>query len=406
MAATIGERTLTPLSFHLALVSALRELEPGQWRWFQSDDYGQKYAATVKVELLRATYRLPVDSNQRLYAIGREVSDKLGVDAPLTLYQAQEDAGGLNAGLFFLPSEAHLVLRGPVTQLLSEPELYALFGHELAHHKLWTTAEGSFRTAASLIEHMAGHERHAPSHVQTALRQRRWTEIYADRGSLVASEDLNTAVSLLVKMTAGLREVDPLSYLAQAEEALLAPHSPQDSRTHPETFIRAVALKSWHAGEGEERIAQLVEGPCEMEALDLLQQRRLCDATAELIGLVLAPSWMRTDSTLAHARRFVPDLELKNDTPLCTLAIDSDSVAEYVSYVLLDFGMADPDIEEVSLARVAQLSAQLGVEAAFAKIARKELRLSAASFAELKQRGAELASRPDLSPVAAEVGAP
>lgn len=396
-----GSKAPEPLTFHRDLVSALRELEPGQWRWFESDDYGQKYADTVKVELLRSAYRLPIAAHERLYAIGNEVLAKLEMSLPLTLYQAQDDGAGLNAGLVFLPREAHVVLRGPVTQLLTEAELYALLGHELAHHKLWTVDDGAYRTASSLIEHIASHERSAPSHVQTALRLRRWTEIYADRGSLFAAGDVATSVSLLVKMTAGLHEVDPLSYLAQAKEALESPHQPRGERTHPETFARAVALEAWHLGESEERVTALVEGALELEGLDLLQQWRLTNSTRALICLVLAPTWMRTDANLAHARRFFPDLVLSDFAEAPALPAFSQSVAEYLSYVLLDFGMADPEIEEVALPRVAELAQQLGIEGPFGKIARKELRLSVAGLAELKKRGAEQASRSELSPIEA-----
>jgi hypothetical protein len=344
-------KALEALAFHRELVSTLRELEPGQWRWFESDDYGQKYADTVKVELLRSAYRLPLSAHERLYAIGNEVLTKLHMSLPLTLYQAQDDGAGLNAGLVFLPKEAHVVLRGPVTQLLTDAELYALFGHELAHHKLWTVEDGAYRTASSLIEHIAGHERSAPSHVQTALRLRRWTEIYADRGSLLAGGDVATAVSVLVKMTAGLREVDALAYLSQAKEALLSPHQPRGDRTHPETFARAVALEAWHLGESEQRVAALVEGALKRDELDLLQQRRLTNMTEALIGLVLSPSWMRTEANLAHAHRFFPELSLSDAAEAPLLPQESESLAEYVSYVLLDFGMADPEVEEVALAR-------------------------------------------------------
>lgn len=389
-----GERALRPLPFHEALAEVLQEQEPGLWRWFASDDFGKKYADTVRVELLRSTYRLPKESNDKLYRIADEVGQTLQLGVPFTLYQAQED-GSLNAGLVFAVDEAHVVLRGPVAQLLSDAELFALFGHELAHHKLWTEASGRFRTSESLVEHMASHPRCAPSHVQSALRQRRWTEVYCDRGSLLAGGDLEAAVACLVKMSTGLKQVDPRAYLAQAAEALGASAKPETHATHPEAFVRALALQAWSEGQNLDGVQRFIEGAWQLEALDLIQQRELTRATRELVRYVLAPSFMRSDATVAHARRFFPSLELDGAPMAPRMPGDGDSVAEYVSYLLLDFAMTDPELEDVALARAAQLAIELDIEAVFAKLARKELRLSAVSYGEIVKRAGELA-RPEV----------
>src|SRR5262245_43604610 len=194
------DRQLRPLPFHDALCAALRSTEPGLWKWFSSDGYGAQYVDCVRFELLRSTYRMPQVAHEKLYAMASEVAAGFGIEAPITLYQAQED-GALNAALVFVPTEVHIVLRGPVTQTLSELELRALMGHELAHHRLWTEDAGRYHVVETLIEHVAGAPQSAPSHVQSALRHRRWTEIYADRGALVACDDLSAAVGCLVKMT-------------------------------------------------------------------------------------------------------------------------------------------------------------------------------------------------------------
>lgn len=115
---------------------------------------------------------------------------------------------------------------------LSEPEQRALLGHELAHHRLWTCERGKFHTADALIEHIVRQPGSFPSHAQSALRMRRWTELYADRGSLLACDDLDAAVSCLVKLSTGHREVDPKAYLAQADEALSAATSGSERQTH------------------------------------------------------------------------------------------------------------------------------------------------------------------------------
>lgn len=382
-------RELAPFPFHEALARTLEQNEPGLWRWFASDDYGKKYADNVKLELLRSTYRLPREAHESLYAIATETARALAVDVPLTLYQAQSD-GALNAGLVFVPSEAHLVLRGPVLQTLSDAELRALFGHELAHHRLWTMQAGRFQVADALIEHIVRQPAFAPSHAQSALRQRRWTELFADRGSLLACDDVKAAVSCLVKMSTGLRDVDPTAYLAQASEALEGAKK-SEGVTHPESFIRAWALESWSSGEAEDRLRTLVEGPLELETLDLVQQEDLTLTTRRFVATVLAPEWMRTDATLAHARRFFVDATFDASTPkLDALPVGGTSLEEYFAYLLLDFALADPELEDQSLAHAAHLGRQLGLEDVLPKLARKELRLSAASYAALEKKGAEL----------------
>lgn len=381
-------RSLSPLPFHRALADALETLEPGLFRWFASDSYGKKYEENVRLELLRFTYRMPRDAHATLYAMSDEVATALGLDVPITLYQAQED-GGLNAGLVFVPSEAHVVLRGPVLSTLTEGEQRALLGHELAHHVLWTSEARRYRTTDALIEHMTAHVHGAPSHVQSALRWRRWTEIFADRGGLAAGDDLHATIGCLVKMTTGLREVDAAAYLAQAEEVVGKDERSSEGLTHPETFIRAFALAAWHAGREDVLLDRLVAGKREIDALDLVQQRELTRGTRSLVDDILAPSFMQTESTLAHQRRFFPDA-VKEEPGL--IAWDTESLAEYAAYVLLDFGMADPDIEEISMPHVVHLADRLGVATTFARIAKKELRMSAATFAELQREGRKRAT--------------
>jgi hypothetical protein len=402
---------LTPLPFHDALRTTLRDLEPGLWSWFSSDAFGKKYADDVRLELLRSTYRMPREQHAALYDTVDEIRVAFGIEAAATLYQAQED-GPMNAGLVFVPGELHVVFRGPVTTKLTDLELRALLGHELAHHKLWIESDGAYRVANALIEDAAAHGS-SPSHVQSALRFRLWTEIYADRAGLLACDDLASAVACLVKVGTGLDRVDGLAYLEQAKEALAAKDTKSEGRTHPETFIRAFALESWANGGDFSEIERLVAGPVEIDALDLVQQHALTRTTRRLVDAILAPEALRTEATLAHARRFFPDFSAPSasstsqphggaDEPPLDFANATESVAEYVAYVLLDFAVADHEIDDLALAHAASLATALGIKAAFRKIAKKELKLSAAALAELEGRGIRLDTEPPPA-VATEV---
>jgi hypothetical protein len=201
-----------------------------------------------------------------------------------------------------------------------------------------------------------------------------------------------------------LRQVDPQAYLAQTEEVLGEKARSSEGESHPEVVIRAFALRAWQLGQDEERVRELVEGLQEVPTLDLLQQQSMVEATQALLGVILRPTWMRTDATLLHARRFFPDVVFAGAPASFALPGKSDSIAEYLAYLLLDFGMADAEIEDVSLAFVAHLGRDLGIQSALSKVVRKELRMSAAKYAELEKRGAELAKRidePTLEPVGA-----
>ena len=72
-------------------------------------------------------------------------------------------------------------------------------------------------------------------------------------------------------------------------------------------------------------------------------------------------NWPR--AVFAHARRYFPDFVPKPlaATPL-DFSDDTESVAEYFAYVLLDFAMADHEIEELALAHAARLASALGVK--------------------------------------------
>jgi hypothetical protein len=254
----------------------------------------------------------------------------------------------MNAALCFLPGEAHIILEGPILATLSRAELTSLAGHELAHYKLWTEHEGSHRTAMNLVEAMAQHPGAEPSHVNTARRLRRYTEIYADRGALAAAGDPFAAIACLVKVQTGLTEVEPRAYLKQAEEVLRRGAGAGDHETHPEAFIRARALWLWHEqGDAcDPTVARLIHEVKSLDDLDLLDQVEVTALTRVAIETLLEPAWIRTERVLAHARQFFPDFASQPtpqpQPPPAPGACSTDALAEYLAYVLLDFAVADP----------------------------------------------------------------
>ena len=364
------------------------------FRWYSSDAYEAERVDRLRLELLRTSYRLSPESHERPHRLAREAAQKIGVDVPIVLYQLNQGEHA-NAGLCFAKGEAHVVLSGPLLSSLHDAELTALLGHELAHHRLFTLEDGTFRVAAELIEASAAHAGAGAAFIEAALRNRRWTEIFADRGAALAAGGIEPGIACLVKVGTGLAQVSAKDYLAQAREvvARLAERETEKGDTHPENAVRAIALELWQAkGEAaDDEIATMVEGVITLETLDIVQQRDLSDWTRKLLDRVLAPAWMRTEATLAHARRFFPDYEWS--LPPAVEPAPSGALDEYFAYVLLDFAVVDSSLGEVALAQSLTTAAELGLRDAIVALARKELKSTAGALAQLEQRAPSLFER-------------
>ncbi len=180
-------------------------------------------------------------------------------------------------------------------------------GHELAHHVLWTTESGRYLAATRLLD-AAEHDGRTPSeYLETARRLRLATELYADRGALVASGLLDATISGLLKVSTGLREVDPEAYLRQAAEIRFA-EAASTGRTHPETVLRAWALHRWVTGESldaiEVEVAAAVGARCDLSTLDLVGQDELAGLTHELVRQAAFLEQLRTPAALALVEQY------------------------------------------------------------------------------------------------------
>jgi hypothetical protein len=384
---------LAPHPYLLRVRDAVRAGEPGRWSWFASDQWTTEYVESVRLELLKATYRMEPPSYGPLYAIGEQAAKALGLDIPLTFYQAQDD-GAMNAALYFVPGEAHIVLRGRVLSTLRDGELAALVGHELAHYALWTYDGGSLRTANEIVESIASHEGAAPSHLTTALRMRRYAEIHADRGSYVVTSSPTDIVACLVKVHTGLTEVDPAAYMRQAKEILAKKNVSAQGLTHPETFVRARAISLWHElGEAAEtEIAAIVQGPISIDALDILDQHALTSVTRAVIEGLLSPTWFRSDAVMSHARSFFPDEEVTPAPSRVEITAFDKSVHEYLAYVLLDFAVVDESLGEAALAHTLLQAESMGVAEPFDRLVRDELKMTKRAVDELRQKASSIAA--------------
>ena len=382
---------LEPLPYHLAVRDHLREHAAALFQRFGSDELSATHAEELDLALLKSTYRLEPQSHPGLHELARAAARSVGLDAELELYQGS-DEGALNAALYFAPGKARVVLYGPLEERLEEDELRALFGHELAHHLLWTTERGELLTTTRALSALEGAGA-ASSVVATARALRLATEIFADRGALLASGDVGAAVRCLVKTQTGTSEVDPDAFLAQADEVLERAGAGSDETSHPETYLRAKAL-SLHArggGGAEAEIARLLEGKPELDGLDLMRRLELTEISRDLVDHLLAADWFRTPAVVGHARLLFDDYEVR--TPPRTppelaeaLGAYGPTVLDYVAYLLVDFVAVDPSLEELPIALTQWLAEPLGVRARLEAAINKELKITKRTIASVNAR--------------------
>jgi hypothetical protein len=361
---------LTPLPYHRDVVQYLKSNESEIWAWASSLNVQEQHIAEVRSSLLKETYRLDANAYSNVYAILNQAKKKLGVQVPVTLYQASE--GSLNASLCYLPDEAHIVFTGPILDILSEDELLAVFGHELAHYLLWSKNEGEFHIADRILNHVCADPSVSVSHLETARLYALFTEIYADRGATFVAQSPYPSISSLVKVQTGMRHVDAVSYLQQAKEINTSTLSLSQGNSHPENYLRAEATEKWWNQDldAEEWVQQYFRGPINLTRLDLIAQAKLVSLTRQFINTILTPELTNSEHILLQVKNYFPDWSNKESklklADVTTEKLDS-SVLEYLNYVMLDLALADDDLHEHALTLMTQVAMQIGSAEQFKK---------------------------------------
>ena len=384
---------MRPLPYHDALAACLREHEPETWAWFDSAQVQSDTIEQVRLDLLKQTYRLEPATHPLLFESLALAQQRLGLTGvPTSIYQSQSIPQN-NAMLCYLPGEIHIVFEGGLIDLLDPAELSGVLGHELAHYRLWTDRD--HLVTDRLAQAMARDPRAEPAHLVTARLLRLHTEIYADRGALAASGDVEAVIRGLVKIATGIRVVDAASYVKQADEIFSRSRVKTEGITHPESFIRARALSLWARRQpGDEaaidaEIARMLQGPLSLDELDLLGQHRLTAWTRRWLHLLLAPAVLHTDPICGHARLFFDDFafappEHRDDDLIGDLHEADASVRDYLCYTLIDFVVADPELEHEALRAAFRLAARCGWSDRLESLAAKDLKLRRRELQKLR----------------------
>jgi hypothetical protein len=393
----------SPLPYHRSIVAHLQTEEPGLWKWFASARKRDEEADAVRLDLLKSTYRLEPASQPKLYDLVNGVRERLQLTCNITLYQAQTGAA-LNAALAYLPDEAHVILAGPLATVLAENEIRAVLAHELAHFLLFDECKGDYLIAADLLRALAADPAAGVAASESTRLYSLWTEIYADRWAFHASDDVLATIAALIKTETGLSEVSAESYLRQADEIFAKSNVRTDNVSHPETYIRARALRLW-ADKGDEAqadIERMIEGGLDLHRLDLLGQKRAADFTRRFVQTLVTPRWFRTEAVLAHAKRFFPEFACDDSAPddawvKAELGRGNESLRDYCCFLMLDFVTVDRDLGDVALSAAIVTARRLGIDKRFAELVHKELALGKKAFNKIDKEAESVLARTEAA---------
>jgi hypothetical protein len=387
---------LEPLAYHRRVADALASREKELWDWFRSDTFAEQYQRDAQLRLSKSAIQLGRDgnaNNARRYELAEAARDKLGLAGDIMLYQSQDAGGAPNAMLHYIPGQITVVFCGRMLELLDEDELLDLLGHEIGHYKLYEEDGGRYHTATRLIHWICQRDGSPVVWRETARRLSLYTEVYCDVAGYIVTGSRDISIRCLAKTAADFKDADAKTYLKQAEAILAQEKAGSQGFTHPELYIRAKAIANRDTLDPqafEASLVPMIEGPLDIATLDILGQAALQELTRLLIDLMASPAGNRADAVMAHARQFFADYRWP-DGPAAEAAALPDMTSQtldYLGYVLLDLAHCDQERAEDLLAAALGVAGRYGLDAAFRKIARKELKKTVDELARLERQAA------------------
>ncbi|KEZ92177.1 M48 family metalloprotease [Nonlabens ulvanivorans] len=384
-----SKAALEPFPYHKMLRDHLKSRKK-TWQWFKDEKVKTQQIESFKKELLKNTYRLDTDSHRNLYQMAQDICVDLNIDAQVTLYQ-ENNSLQLNASISVIDQEAHIVFSGNILQLLDEKQLKALLAHELSHYLFYKLEDGEYEITQRIILALANDSRSEDSIIETARIFQLYLELFCDAGAFKSCREHYTVIQMLIKLNTGLSEVNAQSYLNQAKEIINQDDEATNQQTHPESYIRSIALdlKARNSREYHEELHKLIEGKWDVNSLDIFEQEKTRALSRDFIQIILRPQWMNSSAVLNLAQQFFTDFarEKEVDTTklLERLKHTTPSTKSYLSYVLLDFARIDSELEKLPIAHTLEIAELLGLIEEYERVLRKELKLSVRSFKDLKQ---------------------
>jgi hypothetical protein len=309
------------LPYHLKVRDFFRR-QTSTWEFFTAARTREEQWISFQTELLKNTSRFSSDSEPALFGKIDRVREQLGFGSlPVMVYQP------------------HLVFTGPIPEKLNEEELLAYIAHELTHVRLYALLDGDMEVADRIVTAIADHQNSAPW-LETVRLFKLYTAIYCDRGAYTVLGDPAPVISMLQKLEVGGK------------------HS-----------IRTQALRLWHEQkEGAmASITRMIEGIAGLNRLDLFAQQELSVLTRDFLQEYLRPDWFRTTLVTALERQYFPDTghEMQDaagrepEHLREAIAGLPPDIRRYFGYVLLDFAIADPALEDKSAGRAFEFAGEM-----------------------------------------------
>ena len=209
------------------------------------------------VQLCGSNFRVTKESCPELYGLVQHLAEVLDVDRLPDIYT--QWMYGINAYTTGYKNDTILVLHSGSVDLMSDSELSFVIGHELGHiksgHVLYHVMVKFF---ADIIAHSVLAGKLIVPIQMALLYWNRMSEFTADRAGLLACQDLNAALSAIMKMSGipkrYFNTTDPHSFAKQAKEfmgkygdtvnTIIKTISILDD-SHPWTVMRAYELVKW-----------------------------------------------------------------------------------------------------------------------------------------------------------------
>lgn len=385
------------VAYHRDLTECLKRHEDGLWEWFSSDELTAHADRDARLYLLKNAVRLDPDDHPELHDLAREVAESLGIGAPLVLYQGS-NGEQRNAMLVRMTTDVAIFFGGDILAFLSQAEIRALLAHEMGHFVFKSIEDGAYNVADNLLSWICQHGGDL-SHQRSVRLSQLYQEIFADRVALQVCGGLDAPLSLLVKISAGVSSVSPEAYLRQAEEALSLAmgggcYGGADSDSHPELFIRALAMRDWVEAreQADEKLRHMIEGEPRLEALDLIQQARTSELTRAVVEVLVKTRFAQSERLEIQAREYFPDFDRRRaltvDVPMLAseLRQSSRSLKAYFCYVLADFTLADPDLDDLVLLEAVRLADDWEMTEDFDAMAGRDLGIDEVQLGALRKR--------------------
>ncbi|MEO6571042.1 MAG: hypothetical protein ABIO83_05795, partial [Ilumatobacteraceae bacterium] len=262
----------------------------------------------AELRLLKSAYRLDGDVHAALAGIAQVVAGTLGLDREVVLYHDLHD-DQRNARVLRLGDVIHITFSGDLLDLLTVREQEAVLAHELAHAHLHERDDRAYSVLDHLVHRLDAEAPDAEPIGETARRLRLHTEVYADAIAFEISGDLRAVVSAIVKVSTGLRNVDPDAYLRQARQIVESDGSSSHGWTHPELHVRIACLAARATPAAQAVVGQLIDGPDDLDHIDLLGQLRLQRLAADVLAAGAAVAGTHAADVSAYVRNY-PELAL------------------------------------------------------------------------------------------------